>query len=156
MSPPCIDALEHFKYFLLAYVHTVLHLRSIYPSSAFVKARFHNTPVFQSRSSELCGWILDAIEAVYKQLHKGRVRIIGIVIYAKEDGQVVERYVFDVSAFPVIESSVLEEIERDPLSPVSPVSVDAKDSSAPQFVQRNLCPWTRTPLPTSLSSSALL
>lgn len=112
MSLPCIDALEHFKYFLLLYVHTVLHLHSIYLSSTLVKARFHNTPVFQSRSSELCGWILDAIETVYKQLHKGRVGIMGIVIYAEEDGQVVERYVFDVSTFPVMESSVLEEIER--------------------------------------------
>jgi hypothetical protein len=40
--------------------------------------------------------------------------------------------VFDLSAFPVIELGVLEEIEQNPLSPVSPVSVDAKESSAPQ------------------------
>jgi mitotic spindle assembly checkpoint protein MAD2B len=117
---------------LLAYVHTVLRLRSIYPSTAFIETRFHNTPIFQSRSPELCGWINAVIEAVYRQLYKGKVGIIGIEIYTKEDGQVVERYVFDVSAFPVMETSVVKEVVQDPLSPVSPVSVDAEDSSAPQ------------------------
>jgi hypothetical protein len=37
----------------------------------------------------------------------------------------------DVSAFTVMESSVPGETERDPISPILPVSVDAMDSSAP-------------------------
>jgi mitotic spindle assembly checkpoint protein MAD2B len=131
MSPPSIDTLEHFKYFLHAYVSTVLYLRSIYRPEIFAEVRFHNTTVFQSRSPKLRDWINDAIEAVYRQLHRSKVGTIGFVIYAAEDGQVMERYVLDVSAFPVMASSVLAEIERDPLSPISPVSVDATDSSAP-------------------------
>jgi mitotic spindle assembly checkpoint protein MAD2B len=131
MSPPSIDTLADFKSFLHAYVSTVLYLRSIYRPEIFAKVRFHNTPVFQSRSPELRDWINDAIEAVHRQLHRSKVGTIGFVIFAKEDGQVMERYMFDVSAFPVMESSVLAEIERDPLSPISPVSVDATDSSAP-------------------------
>jgi mitotic spindle assembly checkpoint protein MAD2B len=129
MSPPSIDTLEHFK-FLHAYVSTVFYLRSIYHREIFREARFHNTSVFQSRSPKLRDWINDAIEAVYRQLHKSKVGTIGFVTCAEEDGQVAERYVFDVSAFPVMQSSVLAEIERDPLSPISPVSVDATDSSA--------------------------
>jgi hypothetical protein len=53
MSPPSIDTLEHFKYFLHAYVSTVLYLRSIYRPKIFAEVRFHNTTVFQSRSLKL-------------------------------------------------------------------------------------------------------
>jgi hypothetical protein len=68
---------------------------------------------------------------VYRQLHRSKVETIRFVIYAAEDRQVIERYILDVSAFPIIASSVLAEIEQDPLSPISPVSIDATDSSTP-------------------------
>jgi hypothetical protein len=90
------------------------YLRSIYLPETVAEARFQNIPVFQSRSPELCGWIIDVIEIqIAAQKQRG---IIGIVIYAKEDGQVVERYVCDVSVFPLMKSSVLEDMERNPPS----------------------------------------
>jgi mitotic spindle assembly checkpoint protein MAD2B len=135
MSPPRIDTLEHFKNFLLPYVSAILYLRSIYPREVFVEAAFHNTSVFQCRSPVLCKHVIHVIEEVCNSLLQSKVMRIGIEIYRIADEQVKERFVFDVSAFRVMQSNVRKEIDRerrDPLSPVSPVSVDAEASSAPE------------------------
>jgi mitotic spindle assembly checkpoint protein MAD2B len=150
MDPACIDALTDFKNFLLAYVHTVLYRRSIYPSSTFVNSKFHNAPVYQSRSPFVCSWIMEAITAVHEELSKGTVARIAIVLYHGVVGQVehgtcvrvVERHMLDVSSLPVIsgrfEQEKIEGQERDPLSPDSIVSVDHWKSleSAPSVLPR--------------------
>ncbi|KAF2820883.1 DNA-binding protein [Ophiobolus disseminans] len=140
MSPPSIDVLEHFKNFLFAYVSTVLYLRSIYPPEMFVEATFHNTSVYQCRSLVLCEYIIDAVEEVYTSLLRGKVKRIGILIYTTEGMQAVERHVFDVSAFRIIESNMRKGMqceERDPLSPISLVSAGAEVSfaSEPSILQ---------------------
>jgi mitotic spindle assembly checkpoint protein MAD2B len=135
MSPPSIDALEDFKTFLFAYISTVLFLRSIYPPEIFLEAAFHNTSVYQCRAPVLCEYIIDAVEEVYTSLHRGKVNRIGIEIYTTEGMQAVERHVFDVSAFRIMESNMRKGMqceERDPLSPISPVSADAEVSFAPE------------------------
>jgi mitotic spindle assembly checkpoint protein MAD2B len=135
MSPSSIDALEHFKNFLFAYVSTLLYLRSIYPPENFVEAAFHNTSVYQFRFPVLCEYIIDAVEEVYTSLLRGKVNRIGILIYTTEGMQAVERHVFDVSAFRIMESNMRKGMqceERDPLSPISPVSADAEVSFAPE------------------------
>jgi mitotic spindle assembly checkpoint protein MAD2B len=136
MDPACIDALADFKNFLLAYVHTVLYLRSIYASSTFVNSKLYNAPVYQSRSPDVCSWIMEAITAVHEELSKGTVARIAIVLYHGVVGEVengtsvkvVERHVLDVGSVPVIsghsETQEIERQQRDPLSPNSIVSVD--------------------------------
>jgi mitotic spindle assembly checkpoint protein MAD2B len=92
----------------------------VYPTTTFVTTSFHGTPVSQSRSEKLCCYIIEAVNEVCKQLHKNRVRHIGIVIYTKEDIQVQERYLLNVDGVTVMESKLSKEVsleERDPLSP---------------------------------------
>lgn len=112
MPQTYLTQLSHFADFLLAYTHTLLHLRGIYPHASFVRARFHNTPVSQSRHPDVCTWIRDAVQAVHQELLKGTVARIGIVVYSYgDDGigrsgapRILERYMFDVSNFPVLDN----------------------------------------------------
>ncbi|KAF2747264.1 DNA-binding protein [Sporormia fimetaria CBS 119925] len=98
--------LGHFSSFLTAYVHTLLYLRALYPPASFIRARFHNTPVYQSRHPAVCHWILDAISAVKSELLAGTVARIAIVVYSHDSSRkggsvdIMERYMFDVSTFP--------------------------------------------------------
>jgi mitotic spindle assembly checkpoint protein MAD2B len=130
MSLPCKDTLRHFEHFLLAYVSTLLYLRSIYPHTTFLEARLHNASVFQSRSPELCGWIMEAVEAACTQLLKSKVVRMGVDIFTETDEH-VERYVFDVSEFNMEDWNNRKAVnmeQRDPLSPISPVSVHTASS----------------------------
>jgi mitotic spindle assembly checkpoint protein MAD2B len=107
MAPTYLETLSAFTTFLTAYTHTLLYLRTLYPRTSFVQSRFHNTPVYQSRHPLVCEWIRDAISAVHTELLDGTVARIGIVIFtAPETGgsaKIMERYMFDVSTFPVVD-----------------------------------------------------
>lgn len=109
MAPTYLESLGHFTNFLTAYVHTILYLRGLYPRESFVRSRFHDTAVYQSRHPLVCEWITDAIKAVREELLASTVSKIGIVIYwhggAESSGSVkiMERYMLDVSGFPVVE-----------------------------------------------------
>jgi mitotic spindle assembly checkpoint protein MAD2B len=107
--PQTLDVqLGFFADFLLAYTHTLLCLRALYPRTSFVRVRFHNTPVYQSRHPAVCQWIRDAIAAVHSELLSGTVARIGIVIYwqgrLERSGspKILERYMLDVSSFPAL------------------------------------------------------
>ncbi|KAG9202891.1 hypothetical protein G6514_003914 [Epicoccum nigrum] len=128
-----VETLDAFTNFLTAYVHTLLYLRSLYPRTSFVHSRFHNTSAYQSRHPLVCEWIRDAIDAVRYELLEGTVSRIGIVIFSygsgskdgnrknrQSDGtgdiQIMERFMIDVSAFPVVDkedrNAVLEWASR--------------------------------------------
>jgi mitotic spindle assembly checkpoint protein MAD2B len=100
--------LSHFTHFLTAYVHTLLYLRGLYPPASFVRSRFHNAPVHQSRHPAVCAWITDAISAVRDELLAGTVARIGIVVYwysgqeRSGSAKIMERYMVDVTGFPVV------------------------------------------------------
>ena len=134
--------LTAFTHFLTAYIHSILYLRALYPPASFLRTRFHNTPVHQSRHPAVCTWIVDAVAAIKSELEKGSVSRIAIVLfhpgpfplpsssyypassaspaasspsfplsYQEDDGprgfsngeaKILERYVLDVSAFPVL------------------------------------------------------
>src|SRR5438045_2419855 len=87
--------------FLIVAIHTILYERSIYPQSTFISARKYNLPVRQNRHPKVCQWILDAVAAVEKELQKGSVDRVAVVIYSR-DAKPLERFVFDVSSFPDI------------------------------------------------------
>lgn len=114
------ETLDAFTNFLTAYTHTLLYLRSLYPRTSFVHSRFHNTSAYQSRHPLVCDWIRDAVEAVKTELLDGTVSRIGIVIFHYGNGlktggggsgeskgtgdvQIMERFMIDVSAFPVVD-----------------------------------------------------
>ncbi|KAF2631971.1 DNA-binding protein [Macroventuria anomochaeta] len=112
------DTLNAFTNFLTAYIHTLLYLRTLYPRTSFVHSRFHNASAYQSRHPLVCDWIRDAIDAVRNELFEGTVSRIGIVIFSHGNGsmngsgvagsgtgnvQIMERFMIDVSAFPVVD-----------------------------------------------------
>jgi mitotic spindle assembly checkpoint protein MAD2B len=108
MPTTYLTTLAAFTHFLTAYVHTLLYLRHLYPLPSFLRTRFHNTPVYQSRHPDVCQWIQDAVAAVRDELLKGTVARIAIVVfhpgYDKGSGSVkiLERFMLDVSGFPVV------------------------------------------------------
>jgi mitotic spindle assembly checkpoint protein MAD2B len=112
MAPTYLETVSHFTTFLTAYTHTLLYLRELYPPTSFAKSRFHNTPVYQSRHPLVCEWITDAITAVREELLNGSVAKIGIVVFSygsqgesTGSAKIMERYMFDVSGFPVVAKS---------------------------------------------------
>jgi mitotic spindle assembly checkpoint protein MAD2B len=132
MDPACVNASADFKNFLLAYVHTILHHRSIYLPSTFLNSKLYNAPVYQSRAPVLCSWIMKAVTAVHEELSKGTVAGIAIELYhgvvgEDENAIVVERHVLDVSSLPLTsvqgEMQEIQRQQRDPLSPDSIVSI---------------------------------
>lgn len=109
MAPTYLQNLSAFTSFLTAYTHSLLYLRSLYPRTSFVNSRFHNASVYQSRHPVVCEWIRDAIAAVREELLEGTVSRIGIVVFSYGDGEtrtggakIMERYMLDVSTFPVV------------------------------------------------------
>lgn len=112
MAPTYLDNLNAFTAFLAAYTHTLLYLRTLYPRTSFVQTRFHNAPVYQSRHPSVCEWIRDAIAAVREELLQGTVARIAIVVFSYGGGsdtlgsaKIMERYMFDVDTFPVVDKN---------------------------------------------------
>lgn len=97
----------HFTDFLTTAIHTILYERTIYPQTSFLSARKYNLPVRQNRHPRVCEWINDAVAAVESELLKCTVDMVAVMIYDKKN-QPKERYVFDVSRFPVISSADLD------------------------------------------------
>lgn len=145
MAPTYNDNLGAFTTFIAAYLHTLLYLRDIYPRTSFVQSRFHNTSVYQSRHPLVCEWITDAITAVRDELLEGTVARIAIVIFSTGNGKaqpqgnagsvkIMERYMFDVSEFPVVpknERNMEVEWEDNSSAPQSPNESD-DEARAPQ------------------------
>jgi len=115
-----LDTLTHFTRFLAAYTHSILYLRALYPRLSFLQTRFHDAPVWQSRHPDVCQWICDALAAVRNELVRGTVARIAIVVFRTHHNSpvrvpynagsrgawgsptILERYIVDVSAFPVV------------------------------------------------------
>ncbi|KAM5347949.1 hypothetical protein ACJ41O_007773 [Fusarium nematophilum] len=98
--PQAATLLSSFTTFLTLSLHTLLYHRGLYPSRTFLTARALNLPVHQSRHPGLCAWINDAVSAVAAQLRRGAVRRIAVSMHAPKTFDVLERWVFDVEAFP--------------------------------------------------------
>ncbi|KAF2767151.1 DNA-binding protein [Teratosphaeria nubilosa] len=101
-DPPTFRTLiTAFTDFLTVAVHTILYERELYPQTSFLSARKYNFAVRQSRHPKVCEWINDAVGAVETELCKGTVDRVAVMIYTKE-AKPTERFVFDVSCFPVV------------------------------------------------------
>ncbi|KAG0652927.1 DNA polymerase zeta processivity subunit [Hyphodiscus hymeniophilus] len=99
--------------FLVVAFHTILYERGLYPPSTFLLTRAYNFPVRQNRHPKVCRWILDAVAAIQAEMVKSTVSRIVFVIYS-EQGEVMERFVFDVERFPVVpEKERLTEFVRE-------------------------------------------
>lgn len=101
LRPTFRTLVTSFTDFLTVAIHTILYERAIYPDASFLTARKYNFPVRQSRHPKVCEWINDAVAAVETELLKGVVDRVVIIVYSK-DSQPLERFVIDVSRFPVV------------------------------------------------------
>ena len=105
-----------FGSFLTVVIHQVLSLRKIYPPVSFVSTRAYNYPVRQSRHPAVCEWINDAVAMVRDRLEKNVLCNVAVCIFECDNNRVLERWVLDLRAFPVVEKR-----ERDtPFARVNP------------------------------------
>ncbi|PQE03688.1 hypothetical protein CJF30_00006370 [Rutstroemia sp. NJR-2017a BBW] len=91
----------HLLNFLTLSIHTILHSRSLYPRSTFLLTRAYNFPIPQSRHPSVCAYISSCINAITPYLQKGSISDISLVVFSPSN-ECLERYVFDVSRFPVV------------------------------------------------------
>jgi len=91
-----------FTDFLTVAIHTIIYERQIYPATSFLSAKKYNYAVRQSRHPRVCRWITDAVAAAQTELLKSAVSRIAVVIYDVGTDKPVERFMFDVSRFPVV------------------------------------------------------
>ncbi|KAF3310354.1 hypothetical protein TWF173_009822 [Orbilia oligospora] len=95
------NLITSFTDLLLVSIHTILYEREIYPSTLFIPARKYNHPVRQARHPLVCQWIQEAVDACAEELMKCTVDLIAVNIISSTN-KPLERFVFDVSRFPVI------------------------------------------------------
>ena len=107
IAPTFRGLVTRFTDFFTVTIHTILYERGIYPSTSFLSARKFNFSVRQNRHPKVCEWINDAVTAVESELLKGTVERVAVVIFDKSN-QPRERFVFEVSHFPVIPFSELD------------------------------------------------
>jgi len=99
-----ISLVAHFLDFLTVSIHTILYERNVYPAESFISTRKYNYPVRQSRHPDVCEWVNDAVNHIEKELMKGAIEKISLVIFSRWDDP-LERFVFDLSRFPVVPKS---------------------------------------------------
>ncbi|KAK6497684.1 hypothetical protein TWF481_012088 [Arthrobotrys musiformis] len=95
------NLITSFTDLLLVSIHTILYEREIYPSKLFIAARKYNHPTRQARHPLVCQWIQEAVDACAEELMKSTVDLIAVNIISSTN-KPLERFVFDVSQFPVV------------------------------------------------------
>ncbi|KAJ3465977.1 hypothetical protein MRS44_006635 [Fusarium solani] len=128
-SSQAANLLSSFTTFLTLTLHTLLYHRALYPAATFLTARALNLPVHQSRHPGLCTWINDSVAAVSAQLRKGTVRRIAITMHAAKSFDVLERWVFDVEAFPAWGDAGMEEEQEEEAFLAAGIEAEEEDES---------------------------
>lgn len=137
----------NFAHFLTAAIHTIIWERGIYPDTSFIKAKKYNTPVRQSRHPKVCEFIQAAVDAVRDQLLKGTLQQVCLVIYSPLL-QALERFVFDVSKFPVVPREHLyTQLEREDMTLIASPSVDLEEQFRAALTRLTGCGTKLSPLP---------
>lgn len=144
---------SNFGDFLTVAIHTILYERHIYPLDTFITAKKWNYPVRQSRHPKVCKWINDAVAAVQEELLKGTVDRVAVVIYSQYS-QPLERFMFDLSKFPVIAKEDFHTpIERQSPSgqqkptPAQPAAVDLEEQFRAVMAKLTVCDTMLKPIP---------
>lgn len=85
-----------FLEFLEVSIHSILHIREIYPQTLFDKVRKYRVPAWMSTIQELNAYIRKTLEGVAPWFQKGTMERFAIGLFDKR-GKLVERFVFEVS-----------------------------------------------------------
>lgn len=146
-----IEVLTAFCDFLVVCIHTILYERHIYPKTSFVLTKVYNFPVRQNRHPDVCTWISDAVDAVKDELINGYVERIAVVLHSRS-GQVLERFIFDTSAFPVVDKRELyTNLEREPGMTKKKVNVNIEEQFRATLKKLTTCSYKLKPLPEECS-----
>jgi mitotic spindle assembly checkpoint protein MAD2B len=146
--------INNFADFLTVAIHTILYTRTIYPLDSFISAKKYNFPVHQSRHPKVSAWITDAVSSVQDELLKGTVDRVAVVIIS-ERGDPLERFLFDVSKFPVVARSdwytpieretPSNETEKDEIK--TPPSINMQEQFRAVLAKLSVCNSTLRPIP---------
>ncbi|KAF4632111.1 hypothetical protein G7Y89_g6018 [Cudoniella acicularis] len=110
--------------FLTIAIHTILYTRSLYPATTFLTTRAYNLPVHQNRHPSVCAWINSTTSSLTHLLQSNSVKRVVVVIYSP-NLEVLERYVFDISRFPIVdEKEKMTEFEGETRGMDSMVDVE--------------------------------
>jgi hypothetical protein len=90
MSNSLVTALLSF---LEVAVHSILHIRELYPSSFFERRRKYGIPVWMSRQPDLNAFIVKVLRNAKPHFDRGLVRRV-VVPISGPDSVVLESYVF--------------------------------------------------------------
>lgn len=96
------ELLSSLLHFLEVSIHTILHLRHVYPPSIFTLHRSYQIPVHRSRHPGLNEYISSVVGSVREELEKegeeGRgVKKVVVVLSSVTTGVTIERYVFELA-----------------------------------------------------------
>lgn len=137
----------NFAEFLTVAIHTIIWERGIYPDTSFIKAKKYSTPVRQSRHPKVCEFIQAAVDAVREQLLKGTLQQVCVVLYSPLL-QALERFVFDVSKFPIVpKEHHFTQLERERATQVASTSVDLEEQFRAALTRLTGCGTRLSPLP---------
>ncbi|RDI78927.1 hypothetical protein Vi05172_g11034 [Venturia inaequalis] len=137
----------NFAEFLTVAIHTIIWERGLYPDTSFIKAKKYNTPVRQSRHPKVCDFIQAAVDAVREQLLRGTLQQVCVVLYSPSL-QALERFVFDVSKFPVVpKEDHLTQLEREGATQVTSTPVDLEEQYRATLTRLTGCGSKLSPLP---------
>jgi mitotic spindle assembly checkpoint protein MAD2B len=145
--------ISNFGDFLTVAIHTILYERHIYPLDTFITAKKWNYPIRQSRHPKVCKWINDAVAAVQEELLKGTVDRAAVVIYSQYS-QPLERFMFDLSKFPVVakedfHTPIERQTPSDQPKPAAatPTSVDLDEQFRAVMAKLTICDTMLKPIP---------
>lgn len=78
-------------------LHTILYLRALYPPSTFARRRAHGVPVYQSRHPQVREYIAEVVGLMKKELDRGNLKRMSVVIKSAKTGIALERFLVDVA-----------------------------------------------------------
>ena len=76
-------------------IHTILCIRAIYPPATFTRRRAHGVPVYQSRHPEVRGYVANVVAAMQREMERGTLRRMTLIVRQVESGLPLERYIVD-------------------------------------------------------------
>ncbi|RDW80873.1 hypothetical protein BP5796_05571 [Coleophoma crateriformis] len=94
----------------------------------FLLTRAYNFPVRQNRHPDVCKWILSTVSHIEALMKKGTVARIVVPIHHISTGEVMERYIFDVSTFPSIPANSLYVPFEDALLAAGPSAAEREQA----------------------------
>lgn len=97
---------EFFEYC----INSILYQRGVYPEEDFSTVRKYDLTLMKMQDDELKSYIRKILAQVHKWMLGGKCNKLVICIADKDEGEIVERWAFDIERIPVDETKSSEEV----------------------------------------------